>query len=408
MIVLNDPPEISIALDSPSDCSVSAQVTFNGSASIPEQFDVEWSTGERSPRIENVQNGELVVMLVDEHSCLYSDTTLIENMSTLSYQLDTMSGSCSGDIPSSANIFVINDPSATVLWNDGSTELSRPELEPGHYQFTLTNDLGCSQIDSLTVSPIGNLDFDVSVTNANCNTQTSGSLEIFTDDPDLLFSIDGVSFTDQRTFESLDTGPLTVYVQNQQACLDSMAINIQHDDTFDSGLSTTITGQLNQALVINPEPIQEDIRWTWSSEDFELSCNDCPSPSLLVDKEGTVLVDLTNGICSTQEIIRIRISLGDEIYIPNVFHPNSTSGNDKFLVYPNASFDELDISIYDRWGNAVYNLNNIPVEDVSELGWDGTFNGNESMTGVYVFKAKVRRFVDNTEIEILGDFMLLR
>ena len=187
-----------------------------------------------------------------------------------------------------------------------------------------------------------------------------------------------------------------------------MAFNIQHDDTFDSGLITTITGQLNQALVINPEPIQEDIRWTWSSEDFELSCNDCPSPSLLVDKEGTVLVDLTKGICSTQEIIRIRISLGDEIYIPNVFHPNSTSGNDKFLVYPNASFDELDISIYDRWGNAVYNLNNIPVEDVSELGWDGTFNGNESMTGVYVFKAKVRRFVDNTEIEILGDFMLLR
>lgn len=407
VIVQNSEPEITIDVQSLNDCSTSAQVMYNGTTNIPEQFEIRWNTGETSHQIENIPNGQLIVDLVDQQSCSYVDSTVIVNDTELNYSIDATPVSCFAASLGSASISV--NESASILWEDGSEDFTRMDLDPGMHRFTLTNDMGCMRMDSFNLSATGDLDFDVSITNANCKSLRSGKIEFTSRDTSLRFSIDGITFSRQQSFDSLAIGDYEVFAQNELSCIDSMTVSVMLDDDFDSGVNLFVNGDARQELDLNPDPIDEDnLTWLWTSSDFDLSCNDCSSPTLTVDGEGTVDLNLTNGICAIEETIRIDLSLGNDIYSPNIFNPNSSFGNQLFSIYPNASFDEFDLAIFDRWGNQVFDIRNAAVSQSRDIGWDGRFNGSESIAGVYVYKAIARRFVDDKEVEVLGDFILVR
>jgi gliding motility-associated-like protein len=57
-----------------------------------------------------------------------------------------------------------------------------------------------------------------------------------------------------------------------------------------------------------------------------------------------------------------------DIFFPNAFTPNNDGKNDVLLLRSNFVTD-LDLHIYNRWGEEVFKSNNINV------GWDGTYNG---------------------------------
>lgn len=96
----------------------------------------------------------------------------------------------------------------------------------------------------------------------------------------------------------------------------------------------------------------------------------------------------------------------DNIYIPNVFSPNDDQINDVFTlsVSPDVLLTSLEGSIYDRWGNLVYSSTAIP------FVWDGRFDGEVMMPGVYVYRLKAKYTVGGDEKERLftGDLTLVK
>jgi gliding motility-associated-like protein len=95
-----------------------------------------------------------------------------------------------------------------------------------------------------------------------------------------------------------------------------------------------------------------------------------------------------------------------EFYIPNAFSPNGDNINDIFSI---STLDQLDIlsmegSIFDRWGNVLFNSTGIP------FTWDGTFNKTELMSGVYVYFIKISFKVNEIVYDktFTGDVTLIR
>lgn len=90
------------------------------------------------------------------------------------------------------------------------------------------------------------------------------------------------------------------------------------------------------------------------------------------------------------------------VYIPNAFSPNADGQNDvlKFYRKDNVCVKEFKITIYDRWGEKVFETNNI--NDV----WDGTFNGLPLNDGVYTFFCKVITLIDTYEKK--GNISIIR
>jgi gliding motility-associated-like protein len=90
-----------------------------------------------------------------------------------------------------------------------------------------------------------------------------------------------------------------------------------------------------------------------------------------------------------------------------VFSPNGDGVNEKFLPFAGpevASFESF--SVYNRWGEQVYEAENFPPGS-PDVGWDGTFRGEELNPGVFVYQAKVQ-MIDGITVVFEGDVVLLR
>ena len=92
-------------------------------------------------------------------------------------------------------------------------------------------------------------------------------------------------------------------------------------------------------------------------------------------------------------------TLGDPIFIPNSFSPNSDGKNDVFKIYSNL-VTSMDMKIFNQWGELIYSTGNLGG------GWDGSFKGKAQPAGVYIYAIRVK-LTDGTETVRKGAVNLL-
>jgi len=161
--------------------------------------------------------------------------------------------------------------------------------------------------------------------------------------------------------------------------------------------------------------LQVDVLSSISNATYEwspaigLTCTDCRSPIanpsvstnyqlILTDEEG----------CTARIEVLVKVEEPQRsIYLPTAFSPNDDSAND--VLFPQGvlgSAEVLRFSIYDRWGEVVFENTNFPLNKES-AGWDGTFKRQRMMSGVYVAVMEV--MWENGQREVMSsDVMLFR
>lgn len=88
------------------------------------------------------------------------------------------------------------------------------------------------------------------------------------------------------------------------------------------------------------------------------------------------------------------------VIVPNAFSPNGDGINDYFNVQYRL-IRTFEIKIFDRWGNQVYQSQDI------NFRWDGTVNGLPAPEGTYVFIV-AGTTTTNEPVEVGGSFTLIR
>lgn len=68
-----------------------------------------------------------------------------------------------------------------------------------------------------------------------------------------------------------------------------------------------------------------------------------------------------------------------DVYMPNAFSPNGDAHNEWFSVTYRSDIVSYHLMIFNRWGQQIYNSKN------PSIGWDGTYKGQSSPEGVYVY-----------------------
>jgi gliding motility-associated-like protein len=74
-----------------------------------------------------------------------------------------------------------------------------------------------------------------------------------------------------------------------------------------------------------------------------------------------------------------------EYTLPNVFTPNSDRSNDRFIPFPYRGVKEIDLQVFNRWGQVVFATHDPAID------WDGTLNndGEPVPDGVYFYVCTV-------------------
>ncbi|MCB0501625.1 MAG: gliding motility-associated C-terminal domain-containing protein [Bacteroidetes bacterium] len=106
-----------------------------------------------------------------------------------------------------------------------------------------------------------------------------------------------------------------------------------------------------------------------------------PSATVNDDIIFEVTVTDANG-CINSDTVNIIVLESDEcnlstLYVPNAFSPNGDGQNDKLFVRLMDNYDRLDFRIHNRWGELVFETNDI------NIGWDGVFKGKLQSTDVF-------------------------
>ncbi len=109
------------------------------------------------------------------------------------------------------------------------------------------------------------------------------------------------------------------------------------------------------------------------------------------------------GGCTDQITKNVTIKNPLSYWAPNSFTPDDDGLNDKFrVVFNNNSVEEYEIYIFNRWGELLYNSQEIDFE------WDGTHNGEEVPNGVYVWRIIGKEKLSTESFEKIGHVTLTR
>lgn len=102
----------------------------------------------------------------------------------------------------------------------------------------------------------------------------------------------------------------------------------------------------------------------------------------------------------------VLVRVSREVYVPNVFSPNGDGRNDRFKVY-GFGVAEIEVRIWDRLGNLVYETTNVkdivetsPTDD-SVPGWDGKYKDKEISEESYIWNVK-GKFTTGEDILVTG------
>jgi gliding motility-associated-like protein len=95
------------------------------------------------------------------------------------------------------------------------------------------------------------------------------------------------------------------------------------------------------------------------------------------------------------------------VYIPNVFSPNDDGINDKWTLFSDADIEEISLmEVFTRWGDLVFRKEKFDPND-PDLGWDGTFKGDELNPGVYVYRIDIL-YGDGLRDQLAGDITIVK
>jgi len=92
--------------------------------------------------------------------------------------------------------------------------------------------------------------------------------------------------------------------------------------------------------------------------------------------------------------------------LPNVFTPNNDQRNDRFIPFPYRGVKEIDLQVFNRWGQLVYETND------PDILWPGTLKDtNEPVPdGVYFYvcRAELKRLSGIEPLLLKGYVHILR
>ena len=137
-------------------------------------------------------------------------------------------------------------------------------------------------------------------------------------------------------------------------------------------------------------------------------CEGCLSVSLLPTHSTTYAVTVTNANgCAASAQLAITVDRRPAVFVPNAFSPNNDGLNDRLVIFSGKQVSHIrSFLIFDRWGEAVFEVYNFPPNDPS-YAWDGKYRGRVLSPAVFVYFAEVVT-IDGEVHLMKGDVTLMK
>ena len=317
----------------------------------------------------------------------FQNISLFDNLNEGTYTFEVMDNSgqtanCFGEVE------LVNLPnieySELLCFGDSITVGDNFYFNTGIYIDTLESVAGCDSIVKLDVQVLDLVELTQEIYLCNGDAvQVGGSIYsnpgIYVDTLSTSYGCDSIVYTDLKFYDNPEINQ-EVYLCNGDTLYIGESLYI-----FPGIYVDTLSTSYGCDSLINTNLILLETEKVYES--YKICEGDSITHNLgIFSNPGTYtfLVEIENE-CNYEYTLHIELE-SEEIcrtkncktYIPNIFSPNDDGINDIFQPFSEVvTFEKL--MIFDRWGNRIYETKE------RDPFWNGKFQGNDCIPGVYVY-----------------------
>jgi gliding motility-associated-like protein len=253
--------------------------------------------------------------------------------------------------------------------------------------FTYTARLGC-QRDTLTISHNGANNVNFWSWTFNNGTPQSGQIQTL-------------------IVPATSTNNISLLVSNGTCTDTTSSVLIFNNEVKADFTMVPFICPEDKLSVVNTTNGQVD-SWKWNFDVIASSILKDPAPVQFptLNREAYYTVKLVayNNALGCADSIRKTLTVLDHcrIAVPTAFTPNNDGRNDLFWPHNALKADNLEFSVYNRWGQLVFQSRNWRDK------WDGNLKGQPQQAGVYVWMLRYVHRETKKEVFNKGTVMLIR
>lgn len=269
------------------------------------------------------------------------------------------------------------------------------------YTVTGTDANGCTNTSSVTVSVNNNLNVNISPTqNTLClgdslQLTASGATNYVWSFTPGLSSYTGASVWAFPSASSV----YTVTGSDANGCSGTSTVSVDVVNQIEVIASKNRDAECNQNLIQLSASGAQSYTWTPASS---LSNPNGAVTNATIYTTTTFYVTGTLGTCTDMDSIVVYNYNNDEnsIFIPNAFTPNNDGNNDCLRIRHNAKFTKYYFTIYNRWGEKVFEADN------PDACWNGEYKNKPAELDTYFYYLKAESVCG--PIFRKGDIVIMR
>ena len=419
-VMVNRSPKIEI--NGSAGACVPASIKFSGVVSNPDSSTVSWSWNFANGNASTLQNpaeqtysdaGNFIISAIGLSSNGCSDTARkpieIFPLPNLSIAADTVV--CVG---SSESLHVSGaenyswSPSKYLSCTNCSSPVTQPDSSITYF-VKGTSSKGCVSFDS--VSLLVKHPFQLSFNKPD--TLCAGrSVKLFAQGTDKYkwFPSSGLDNPNisSPTASPASTTTYQVIGSDSKGCFSDTAyipVKVYPIPQVNAGADYTINVGKEIQIVPTISPDVTSVEWTPS---IGIVSQNYPAISVKPTESLEYTVRAKNeGGCMAEDKVSVYVTCNNSnIFVPNTFSPNGDGANDIFYPRGSGLFKILNLKVFNRWGEVVFEKANFNANDAS-AGWDGTFKGKQLSPDVFVYMLQVV-CDNNTVLTFKGNIALLR
>ncbi|MBK9108606.1 MAG: gliding motility-associated C-terminal domain-containing protein [Saprospiraceae bacterium] len=256
----------------------------------------------------------------------------------------------------------------------------------GKYTFMLQNAVGCDSVINLSLS-IRSEFYNNSVTNCdtftwNLNGQSYNQSGIYYQKYVNSFGCDSIYKLDLTINKNYDELQQAVACKEYLWQINKILFKQSGDYIYPLKTIHGCDSILRLNLIINYDFEKTDTVITDSTYTWPVNHKSYPSSGIYQEQF------TSGGGCDSIRYLFLIIKKNIGIYFPNVIRPGGP--NAWFTIFDNGhTISSIEtLTVYDRWGDLVWQKHGILPNELKS-GWDGTFNGQSVLPGVYVWHAQL-------------------
>ncbi len=393
----------------------SVEITNVNGNTIGHSF--EWSTGATSEKIETLGAGNYRVTVTDDLGCTADSFFVLSQPEILWTRLTVTPNGCEGQAIGG----ILAEPQGgtpgyTFEWSNGGTTAEITGLSSQDYSLILTDAQGCQRLDTIFVGRPDPMMVSFEIEDPSCfgdrdgriTATVTGGVRPFS------FSLDDETYFGTNVLVGLTAGTYDVHIRDQTNCTLIEEVTITDPPAFEVFAGVDEEIQVGDSTQLAPSFANNvgNVQLSWTSlfngtlfcEIDTLPCIDPWVQTLFTNTYELYGVD-ENG-CEDTDEIEIKIAKSSQIFVPTAFTPNGDGANDLLTVHGAEGARVRSFFVFDRWGTLLYQVGNYDINRL-DIGWNGSYRGQVSASGVYTWKAEVI-FLDGTEKLASGHTTLLR